>query len=60
MFPEGYLLVGFLWEHPADTGCDLDWPQPREYRGKLAKMLVNMVATAEINISEDAIPAPRV
>lgn len=54
-----YMLVGnfeeqLLGEHQDQRAS---WPQPSEYRNKLARMIANMVSTSDLNALDDTVPA---
>lgn len=51
-----FLLVGFLWEQPVFADREQIWPHPSEYRNKLARMVANMVANAELASLDDTVP----
>jgi hypothetical protein len=51
-----YARIGFLLERPVFSSMEQRWPPPSEYRPKVARMLANMIGTAELNSLDDAIP----
>lgn len=44
--PTPYLCVGFLSDPPMFADHNLSWPQPSEYRNKLAQAIAKMVTVA--------------
>jgi hypothetical protein len=44
------------YQKPVHADRDLRWPDPSEYRSKLARLIANMVYTAELNSLDDNIP----
>lgn len=53
-----YILVTFLHEQLVNARPEErpNWPQPEEYRNKLARLVANMVATAELSSLADPVP----
>lgn len=50
-----FLRVAFMWTEPVYAEQQV-WPDSSEYRGKLAHLIANMVANAELDSLEDSIP----
>lgn len=55
--PATFLLVTFVSTDPLNAPAGQAWPDPSEYRQKLAKMIGNMVSTAELSNHELAAPS---
>lgn len=52
-----FIRVGFLWTQPVfDPAREQAWPAPAEYRNQIARMLANMVATAELQNLDARVP----
>lgn len=43
-----FILTGFTSIQSVHASREYEWPQPSEYRGKVARMIANMVACAEL------------
>lgn len=55
--PWAFIRVGFIQTQSNPVSDREEWPNPLEYRNKVARLIANMVSNAELLSLDDAVPS---